>query len=790
MEKLLFVSVFLFSASVLAENKYDQEMLKSLGYDTSAAELLEAGAHFLPGDHPVSIIVNGQSKGAHVITFDQSGSPCWSAELLRTLGIDAAGFDKIPPACLKPTASSEIRIIEQVGQNSLELQVPADSLLNDIQYATGGKALVVNYDGRRYEYLTRSGANHSSQTLTTEIGANINQWIFRSGQSYTSLDNRNTFTRLYSYGQRSVPGWASVLQIGEITSNDPLFSGITLTGAQMVPEHALQNGGANRVALDVLMPQAGTAEVWQGNVLLKTFQVSTGMNKLDGIPALNQQDDFVVISHDETGNRQQRIIPYIQARSDIALMETGTSLALGQLRLTQEEYPVLLGSTGVYQSSQLGLVAGGLVSEAYQAASWGGSIRFTERLLATVSQTYSLAHNTTDTEGNNTGKKQGLSHQFGLNYPVNRYLSLTSSANFRSRNYMDTGGAWSSHKTAGETGQIKAQYAVGVNYNQPWLGVFSFTGSQSQTWQGPDTTGYALGWGRTFGDVNVNLGIQKNRITDDRQHHDNRYVYLNVSIPFGNNRNLRSWVSDNGQQTRAGIGYDQTVNDKFAWSLSSEKGQHEDPSVASSATWTNKYSQLSGGASRNGGSTSYNAGMRGGAVLHSEGLTFTPRKVGDTFGIISLNNTLPDVEIRTPAGKVWSDRSGHAISSWTPWQKNTVQIDNQTLPKNVQVSGGIADVTPYRGSVVPVMLPAISVRRALVTFPPGEGPAPASAVKDAKGTLLAFVNEDGTLFFDDLPEGVLFGQLRNGASCTIELTSPWKDEPGTLYASLSARCVP
>lgn len=784
MKQILFLSVFMVSGSLLAETKYDQEMLKALGYDASEADLLEAGSHFLPGDHPTNIIVNGQNKGGHVIVFDKAGAPCWSEALLRTLNIDPSRFDENTPGCLKPADDSEIRVTEQIERSTLELNVPADSLLGDVQYATGGKAIIVNYDGRRYEYQTRAGESRSSQTLTSEIGANIQHWIFRSGQSYTSLDNQSNLTRLYTYAQRSVPGWASVLQIGEITSNDPLFAGITLTGAQIVPERALQNGGASRISLDVLMPLAGTAEVWQNNILLKTFQVSAGMNKLDGIPELNQQDAFVVISHDETGSRQERVIPYIQARPETTFMSAGTSLAAGQLRLTQQEYPLLLGSTDIYQNSVLAVMVGGLVSEAYQAASLRSSVQLTSRLLATLTQTYSLARDMADGEG----KKQGVSQQISLSYPLSSQLSFTTSANFRSRNYVDTSSSWSSKKTAEQSGKIKSQYAAGVSFNQPVLGVFSFSSSLSQTWQGTQTLGYMLGWGRTFGDVSLNLGIQKNRLSDDRHRYDNHYVYLNISIPFGNNRSMRSWVSNNDGQTRAGIGYDQALNDKFAWSLSSGKGERRDPSIASSATWTTKYSQLSGGVSHSDSSTSYNVGARGGLVLHGEGLTFTPRKVGDTFGIISLNSAQPDVEIRTPGGKVWSDHSGHAISSWTPWQKNTVQINNKTLPKNVQVLGGIADVTPYRGSVVPVILPAFTVRRALVTFPDGEGPTPGSAVKDGKGTLIAFVNEDGTLFFDNLPEGALFG-LRKGARCTIEFTSPWVGVPDTLYASLTARCA-
>lgn len=784
MNKLLFFTLVIFAATAAAET-YDRQMLTELGYNASAADLLSASAHFLPGEHPVSIIINRQNRGIHAITFDQAGSPCWTTTLLNQLGIDPRRFNSNKPACLKLRADSDIRIEEQVERSSLRLQVSPEALLNQLQYANGGKALMVNYDARRYQYQPRNGEDHHSQTLTSEIGANFEQWIFRSGQSYSSFNSRSHFTRLYSYAQYAVPGRAAVVQVGDITSGTPLFSGITLTGAQLAPDSAIQNGGLNHVSLDVLFAQAGTAEVWQDNVLLKTFQVNAGMNALTGIPALNQHDDFLIINHDVGGGRQQQSLPFIQARPVVTLMETGTALAAGRLRLTHNAFPLIMGSTDVFHNPVMALAVGALASKNYQAGVWKASIRLADRLLATLSQTFSLARNASQ-DGN---KKQGVYQQTGFSMPVIPRLSLTFSANFRSRDYVDTNSSWTAKKTAGDTGQIKSQYASGLSYSLPGAGVFSFSGSLSHTWQGNHALGYTLGWGRTMGRVNTSLGVQKNRLSTDRRRVDNRYVYLNLSVPLGNNRNLRSWINNNSQRTRAGLGYDQTLNDKFAWSLASEKSEREQASLARSVTWTNKYTQLSGGVSRSENTTSYNAGARGGAVWHSEGLTFTPRTLGDTFGIISLNSDQPDVKILTPGGVVWSDGSGHVVTSWTAWQKNTVQIDPHSLPKNVQIPDGISDVTPSRGAVVPLTLPAFTVRRALVTFQEGERPAPGSPVKNAKGALVAFVNEDGSLFFDDLPEEPLYAQLSNGSRCAIALTTPWVETPGTLYSALTARCL-
>jgi len=780
---LLFVSV----AGAEAANSYDKEMLKALGYDASAAELLDAGTHFLPGKQPVNLVVNGQSKGVHILTFDQAGNPCWPADLPEKLGINPDRFRQAEDArCLQLPPESPILLEQQVDRSSLVLKVPAGDLSVHPHFSSGGNALVVNYDGRRYQYQTRTGQHHDAQTLTSEIGANISNWIFRSGQSYASQNDKHQFTRIYSYAQRSVPGWASVMQMGEITAGDALFSGINLLGAQIVPEDSAKNGGNRRVSLNLLFSQAGTVEVWQAGILLKTFQVTAGMNRLTDIPVINQSDDFEIISHDQSGHRQQQTIPYIQAETTMTLANAGTSLAAGRLRLTAEQFPVLVASAGLYQNHFMAVMAGGLMSEHYQAASWRTTLRLTERLITSLTQTASEAQ--TSAEGK--VKKQGLNQKLSLNSGLTTQLSLTSSASFRSRDYMDPGSSWSSKKTSRENGQTRSQYAAGISYNQPQLGMLSFSASLSQSWQNSENRGYVLSWGRNVGKTNVNLSIQKNRLRHDQRHNDDRYVYLNIAVPLDSRSSLRSWVNETQGKSRGGMGVDSTLNDKFTWSVSGEKSQREDASVAGSAAWTTKYSQLSGGVSHNQTSTSYNAGARGSAVLHSEGLTFSPRKTGDTVGIISLNNPQPDVKIHKPGGPVWSDHTGHAIASWTPWQKNTVQIENHSLPANVQVISGIADITPYRGAVVPVVLPAFTVRRALVSFPPEQSPAPGAPVKNGKGNLIAFVNEDGTLFFDDLPDEPLFSVDRNGSQCVIDMLTPWHDQPGALYASLSARCVP
>ncbi|HDS9358572.1 TPA: fimbria/pilus outer membrane usher protein [Enterobacter chengduensis] len=782
--KHLFIALSFISFLSDAET-YDAEMLKTLGIDARTAALLEKGANFPPGRHPINIVINEQRKGIQVIEFNQQGDPCWTATIIEALGIDLDRFDSSNPACLKPLLESDILIEKKVELSSLKLNVSPEALKNNVQYATGGKAIVTNYDFRHYQYQPRGGHGLDSQTLTTELGANVEQWVFRSGQTYSRFNEQSTFTRLYGYAQRSIPGWSSVLQMGEITSADPLFSGIMLTGAQLAFEALSDNASLNQVNLVFFCDGAGSVEVWQGNVLLKTFTVNTGMNTLSSIPSLNQRDDFIIINHQSNGSRSQQTIPYIQATPATVFAKSGTSLAVGRLRLAENSYPLILGSTGILNNSRLMITLGGLASERYRAAAWKTHVRISDAVLATLSHTYSFAPKGEQMRSS----KAGVFQQLGLNAPLTRRLSMSATANFRSRDYLDASNAWSLTKDVNRSGGNKMQYAAGMSYSLPWAGAFIFSGNYSGSWNGNHALGYTVGWGRGFGRVNVNVNLQKNRITTGMQHDDSRYISLNISIPLGSRENLRNWVSSTDNQTRMGASFDETVSDKFAWSLSNERSQHEKASLAGSGTWINNVAQLSGGLSRNDESTNYTFGARGAAVVHGEGITFTPLAVGDTFSVISLNSDRPDVKILTPGGAVWSDSSGHAIASWTAWQKNTIQIEPSSLPKNVHIPGGIIDLTPYRGSVVPVALPALTVRRALMTFPVGNDLAPGSPVRNSRGEFIAFANEDGSLFIDDLPEGALSGQRPDGSMCTIKIDTPWGDTPDQLYSTLKARCV-
>lgn len=781
MKPLFFLGALVFAASAPAAENYDREMLAALGYDASIAGLLAARAHFLPGTHPVSLIINGNNSGLYPLLFDGAGSPCWEAPLLRKTGIDPRRFTARSPGCLQPARESGIRIVEQVERSTLLLHVPADALLRESHYATGGSALMANYDLRRYDYQTQQGKHRVSQTLTSELGANINQWILRSGQSYSAFDGEGRLTHLYRYAQRAFPDRAAVLQAGEIVTGDPLFPGITLTGLQLLPEQAARE----RLSLTVSLPRAGSVELWQGKILLKTYRVTAGINSLRHIPLLNQQDDFTLVSWDESGNRQQQIITRLQAQPEDALMAGGSAFAAGRLRLYQTSTPLMLASTGLLQTPQLALALGGLAGEGYQATAWRARLRLAGKLTASLSQTLSLRH-----ANEARGAQRGVRHQATLSTPLTPQLSLSGSASLRSRRYRDIGNAWTAAGRDEESVPLRAQYAAGVSYASPALGSFSFSGSRSQRWQGAHTLGYSLAWGRAFGRVNVNLGVQKNRAVAGGRRDEDNYAYLNLAFALGRDSQLRSWASRSDGDTQLGTSYDRSVSPAFAWSLSSEQNARGAPALAGSATWTSKYSQLSGEVSRSAASRRLTLGARGGAVLHSEGLTFTPHSVGDTFSIISLRRALPDVALRTPDGTVWSDRSGQAIASLTPWQANLLQVDTATLPNDVQVPGGVVELTPVRGAVVPVALPAWRVRRALLRFPAAQRPQPGSAVENDQGRLVAFVGEDGTLFIDDLPSGTLYARRPDGARCAIALTTPWVDHPGSLYASLSARCLP
>lgn len=179
----------------------------------------------------------------------------------------------------------------------------------------GGWAGVVNYSVNSMRSNNASGSSNQNTSANTEIGFNMANWIVRSQQSYSHNKNQQQFSMLSAYAQRSFASQAAVLQLGDISLRDSVFSGFRIFGRAMVPETALyQSTGAS--VSGIAQTQA-KVEVRQSGVLIYSMLVPPGPFTLDNIPVIDTRNDLQV-TVDETQGQQQYVVPINASIADIA----------------------------------------------------------------------------------------------------------------------------------------------------------------------------------------------------------------------------------------------------------------------------------------------------------------------------------------------------------------------------------------------------------------------------------------------------------------------------------------
>jgi P pilus assembly protein, porin PapC len=71
----------------LARAIFDTDALKNQGLDPAIADYYSMAPRFSPGDHNVTVNINGKQRTLIPVKFDEEGSPCIDSEFLENAGL-------------------------------------------------------------------------------------------------------------------------------------------------------------------------------------------------------------------------------------------------------------------------------------------------------------------------------------------------------------------------------------------------------------------------------------------------------------------------------------------------------------------------------------------------------------------------------------------------------------------------------------------------------------------------------------------------------------------------------
>ncbi|NIE78156.1 fimbria/pilus outer membrane usher protein [Pantoea sp. Ap-967] len=761
---------------------FDLELLRQRGLSEELARYFQEKPRFTPGNHTVSLQVNGNRAGQALARFLEDGSLCIDAALL-----EAAGIEVPPPpspgepadTCIDLLASHPQSQIQADPQSaSLSMVVPAHALrpvaAHDLSaYDTGGFAALFNYDVTMLDTRFNDGSNRA-WTVLTEPGFNLGNWIVRSRQVASLGQQGNRFNALEAYAQRTFADQGAVLQVGQIHMANPVLSGVPIDGFQLFSEQALGHLQQRRVVQGIATTQA-RVEIYQRNRLMYATVVPPGPFSIDSPVPLDAFAELELVIHEATGEERRLVLPATPSADGL---NGGYQLGVGQLRNSDSASPWVLSagwSGGVLEGVALG--GGMLATERYLATGFA----LGAQPWAQAQVQWALGYAQPLRREGGTHSQVTLSQQFAEGWGASFTYGL------QSQHYQDLQQALAPpRRSAG----LRDHASIGLSWQGTALGNVSVGASQARNHGGNASSQANLRWGATLGQVSLNAGMEwRLKGASDR----GRLMYLSASMPLGANRRLNASTRGSSGSYRSSVTLREQVSDTFSYRLGGGHQSH-DPVLRPSlgVSWLAPLSQVQLDYAQTGADAQNLAlNLRGGLAGHADGITLSPYPIQDTFALIEVGD-LPGVKVETPSGPVWTDGKGQALAAQVrPYADNRVQVEPRSLPRNVELENSLGIVRAGRGAISRLSFAVERTRRVLLQTTLGEGPlsADSAMVVDANGSFVTMVQAGGLIFLHDYQHSERYQVVSpGGAGCALEFNLGDPTDPEHYYESTTARC--
>ncbi|MEG8231171.1 fimbria/pilus outer membrane usher protein [Pseudomonas orientalis] len=778
----------LIPANVCAEDSspsgFDAQTLQQRGIDPQLASLLLAAPRYAAGQHTVNLRVNGQRRGRLAVNFDQQGNLCFDRALL-----DAANL--MPPGetedCHDFLARYPQTLVEpDPATLTVSLVVPTDALRpvqQDISgYETGGFAGLLNYD--LSGFYNRFGDDASRfGSANTEVGFNAGDWIVRSRQVQTWQDGLSRSSHLEAYAQRTFASHQAVLQAGQINLYNPVLSGAQITGVQVLTEHALQEQGQGALIQGIANSPA-QVEIRQNGALIHSTVVPAGPFALTDVRRLNTRSDVEVTIKESVGGERRFTVP--AAMLGLGLPAPGYSVAAGRVRNVgdakgEDPWVVSGGWTGALHP-QLTLGTGVLAASEYRSV--GAGLGW----LPWLDSQIQLSTQVSNSQARE--KVSGVQTDLSWSQRLGEQWSISAANSWRSIGYRELEESTYTRDDSNRDSRYRDQQSLNLGWSHPRLGAFSAGVSRSANFAGDSSSRALASWGTSIGAVSLSASAEWQM--GGRQQQDNA-VYFNISVPLGESRRLRSWVRNSGGENRAGLGITEQIDDQLSYRVSAEhdSSDHQVETTLGISALP-RYSQLDVSYSRSDAErSSYQGGARGGVVLHGDGVTFSPYPVRDTFALVSVGD-MSGIKLSTPSGPVWTDWQGQAVvPQVAAYGRSPVEVQTRSLPRNADITNGLAMISAGRGAVDRVEFGVGLTRRLLLTVSTDQGaPLPAGAsVSSAEGEFITLVQDGSQVFLPNvLGQSTLWITTPQGSRCQLRYSLPEKADPSVYFETAPARC--
>jgi len=771
----------------------------------------------LPGTYRVDVYLNNEKVDTRNVEFrlapDATGetrlSPCLPVADLAAWGVLVNKHPELgapDSRCATLSAVPQARSDFQFARQQLLLSFPQSSVSNaargwvdPVLWDDGIPAALLNYSVSGAHNTSRSsqGSDSDNQYVNLRPGLNLGPWRLRNYTTWTRFSSdgpggqtTSKWNTIYTYLQRDIKVLRSQLVLGDSTSPAEVFDSMPFRGAQLASDDDMLPESLRGYAPTVRGIARSNAQVTirqNGYVIYQTY-VSPGSFEITDMYPTGGSGDLQVTIRESDGSEQHLVVPYASLpvlQREGRLKYSLTSAAYRSYDSRVDKTPFTQGTAIYGLPGGLTVYGGGQFASSYQSLALGLGKNLGELGAVSVDMTQAWS------------KQQDREKENGRSFRA-RYSKniLSTGTNFAIAGYRyATDGFWSlqevmdSYRESNsaplqERRRNRAEMTMTQDLGQD-LGSLALTAIWEDYWNTQQRLeSYGASYSNSWDGISYGLGytysLNSSATTQSggRVYSKDQLFSFNISVPLDRlfNRNSKHPVyanymlnsSKNGNTTNSlSVGGTALGDNNLSWSVQQGYGsQGQGNSGSVNADWRATYGEVTGGYGYDTFSRRLNYGVQGGVVAHGEGVTFG-QPLGETVALV----TAPGAKGVSVAGQsgVKTDYRGYAVVPYaSPYRKNMITLDTETLGDDTEVALATQTVVPSRGAVVKANYRASVGYRVLMVLTRSNGQTvPFGATvsnleeKDDQGFI---VGDGGQVYLTGLGQhGQLLAKWGNGA---------------------------
>ncbi|HCW47135.1 MULTISPECIES: fimbria/pilus outer membrane usher protein [Mixta] len=711
-----------------------------------------------PGDYLVTVLVNNQEMEQRNVTFvEENGrlQPVLTVAQLAEYGVNVSAFSSFGKLHegetltridqYIPDASSQfdftgLRLYLSIPQAAMN--TPGRDYVDPARWNDGIPAAFINYS------LSGSQTRQAESDTTTNYlnlrsGVNLGGWRLRNISSMT-WDKTRRWQSQSTWLQCDVKALKSQLRIGDIYTPGDIFTSVQFRGVQLASQDEMLPDSMRGFAPVIRGMAHSNAKVTvsqHGYVIYETY-VPPGAFAIKDLNPTAQSGDLQVKVQESNGAVQTFTQPYSAVPFMLREGRLKFSLSAGRYHsgVEQTRTPQFVQTSLYYGLPWAFTLSGGAqLAENYQAYAFGVGHGFGE--LGSIGLDATLAATEAPSHRHYSGHSLRAQYQKDINLTGTTF-SLAS-YRYSSSGYYEFGEANALESRSGLVNNKRSRKEIAVSQSLGDIGSLTASFYSQQYWhaEGHDETvhlGLYSGW------KGISWGVGYYLTKSSDRHKKDRSISFNISVP------LNRWLPDHTisyNTLSASNGYSSqqvslygTLLDKHNLYYSVQQGydsQGQGHNGGASLDYHGGYGTAQLGYRHDSLSRQITWGASGSVVAHPHGVTLG-QPTDDTFAIVRAPGA-SHVAIQN-GNNIHTDWRGYAVvPTLTPYRKNYITLDTETLADDTDVELEGQTVIPGGGAVVQANYRTHIGNRVLFTLKNKEGPLPFGT----SARLLVYSEEEG-----------------------------------------------